>query len=99
MAKNITYEDLGNLMVEVVIPVTKKYKIVLNVKDAWYGGVSGLYPPCMEIMCVDKCVTDVFIKRNANQVIHPTVENLKTAIDLIEEIEYRSKEGKDVKSE
>jgi hypothetical protein len=88
-------------MIEVIIPVGKKYRIILNIKDVIAGEGDGIYPPQMYIFCGDKNITDVIIKRNADQVMKPNAHNVKTAIDLIEELEYREvaeKGDKDARS-
>jgi hypothetical protein len=99
MGKDITFDYLTQHLMEIEIPVTKKYKIVLNIREKFGAKGAGIYPPCLEIMCADKCVTDAIIKRNANQVIAPTAENIKKVFELLEELEYRMKAGKEAPSE
>ena len=92
MGKPCTWDFITTETMEVEIPVTKRHKIKLNLKDRWIDGNAGIYPPSLEIFCGVNMVTDLYIKRNANQVIAPTADNIKTAIELIEEAEYRMKE-------
>lgn len=90
MKKEIMFDYLCTNMMKVVIPVTKKHTIVLKVQDKWLASCSGdLYPASLEILCGVNDVTNYYIKQNADQVIKPTAENIKTAMELIEEAEWR----------
>jgi hypothetical protein len=97
MKKEILFDYQTNSMMEVVIPVTKKHTIVLMIRDTWLAQSStGLYPPSLRIKCGVNDVTNYYIKQNADQEIKPTADNIKTAIDLIEEAEWRmSQRGED----
>lgn len=92
MAKNLRYDWLTTDMVTVFIPVTKKHSIRIEIKEVYVSEKDGIYPPSLEIYLGERKVTDAYIKRNANQTIAPTTDNLKTAIELIEEAEYRMAE-------
>ena len=96
MANSIYFEWYTASMVRVVIPITKKHSIHLFIKENGMEHTSDLYPPELEIMLAGKSVTDVYIKgRTPDKVIAPTGINLKTAIDLIEEAEYRMAERRE----
>lgn len=93
MAKNITYDYHTPDMIVVTIPVTKKHNIKLYIKEDWNSDTTGIYPPSLSICIGDKPVTDAYIKgRTPNLEIAPTGANLKTAMELIEEAEYRMAE-------
>lgn len=92
MIKNIRWDYLTAETLEITIPVTKKHTIKLHVKDQWVDQKSGIYPPSLEIYCAGKMVTDCYIKRNAGTEISPNVINLQTALQVIEEAEYRMAE-------
>ena len=94
--KTISFDYLTTTMMEVDIPVTKKHRIILNIRDKWAAGNVGIYPPTIRIMCGHKDVTEYYIQMNANDNIEPTCENLKTAIDLIDEAEYRMTSRKEI---
>jgi len=90
MKTEILFDYLTTNMMKIMIPVTKKHSIVLMIKDKWLESCStGLYPPSLEIRCGVNDVTNYYIKQNADQVIKPTAANIRTAIQLIEEAEWR----------
>jgi hypothetical protein len=95
MAKLITWDYLTTETIEVYIPVTKRHSVKLIIKDHWVDPKMGIYPVSLDIFCGEKMVTDLYVERNVGDDIKPTAMNLKTAIELIEEAEYRMKERRD----
>jgi hypothetical protein len=75
------------------IPVTKKHSIKLKIKNRCGFGMC-ICSPSLEIHCGHRDVTNYYIKTNGNKNILPTAENVKTAIELIHEAEWRIKEIK-----